>query len=91
MTSNLFFVSAIIPVFNGERSSVFDTVGRFDETQRYCDDWDWFMQARECGVSILVRRDVTQGLRRTSGTLIITGRSRFSTESIRFNREVTIS
>lgn len=46
------------------RRSVFDTVGRFDETQRYCDDWDWFMRAREYGVSMLVHREVTQFYRR---------------------------
>ena len=27
------------------RRSVFDKIGLFDETQRYCDDWDWFMRA----------------------------------------------
>lgn len=35
------------------RRHVFDTVGRFDEAMRYCDDWDWFMRAREAQVPIL--------------------------------------
>jgi glycosyltransferase involved in cell wall biosynthesis len=46
------------------RRSVFDKVGRFDGTQHYCDDWDWFMRARERGVSILIHREVTQFYRR---------------------------
>jgi len=40
------------------RRSVFDRVGRFDETNRICDDWDWFMRAREQGVGLLLHRDV---------------------------------
>ncbi|HET6515022.1 MAG TPA: glycosyltransferase [Thermodesulfovibrionales bacterium] len=51
------------------RRSVFDSVGRFDETQRYCDDWDWFMRAREHGVSMVVHRDVTQFYRRHGGNM----------------------
>lgn len=35
------------------RRHVFDNVGRFDEAMRYCDDWDWFMRAREAQVPIL--------------------------------------
>lgn len=40
------------------RRSVFDTVGRFDATLWQCDDWDWFMRARELGAGLLLHRDV---------------------------------
>ena len=40
------------------RRELFDTVGRFDETLRYCDDWDWFLRARELGVRLLLHRDL---------------------------------
>src|SRR5512143_601373 len=42
------------------RKSVFDKVGFFDESQRYCDDLDWFMRARELGIHILVHPEVTR-------------------------------
>lgn len=40
------------------RRELFDTVGRFDEALRYCDDWDWFLRARELGVRLLLHRDL---------------------------------
>jgi len=40
------------------RRSVFDTVGRFDPALWQCDDWDWFMRARELRVGLLLHRDV---------------------------------
>lgn len=43
---------------------VFDTVGTFDESQRYCDDWDWFMRAREAGIGIKTHEDVVAQYRR---------------------------
>ena len=43
---------------------VFDTIGTFDETQRYCDDWDWFMRAREAGIGIKIHEDVVAQYRR---------------------------
>ncbi len=46
------------------RRSVFDKVGFFDNTQYYCDDLDWFMRARESGVSLLIHREVVQLYRR---------------------------
>lgn len=46
------------------RKSVFDKIGLFDETQRYCDDWDWFMRARELHIEIIVHKDVVQFYRR---------------------------
>jgi glycosyltransferase involved in cell wall biosynthesis len=36
------------------RRSVFDQVGLLDESLRHCDDWDWFMRARECQVRMLL-------------------------------------
>ena len=46
------------------RRSVFDLVGQFDETQRYCDDWDWYMRAREAGVVIRKHEDLVHDYRR---------------------------
>lgn len=41
------------------RRSVFETVGRIDETMRYSEDVDWFMRAREAGVRIGQISEVT--------------------------------
>lgn len=46
------------------RRSVFDTVGLFDESLDFCEDWDWFMRAKELHVPIMVHRDVTYFYRR---------------------------
>ncbi|MBP1745881.1 MAG: glycosyltransferase [Deltaproteobacteria bacterium] len=46
------------------RRSVFDKVGLFDETQRYGDDWDWFMRARELGVEMVIHKEVIHLYRR---------------------------
>jgi glycosyltransferase involved in cell wall biosynthesis len=35
------------------RRIVFDMIGKFDEGMRQCDDWDWFMRAREQQVPML--------------------------------------
>jgi glycosyltransferase involved in cell wall biosynthesis len=51
------------------RRSVFDIVGFFDETLYYCDDWDWFMRARELGVPMLIHQDVTLIARRHEGNM----------------------
>jgi glycosyltransferase involved in cell wall biosynthesis len=51
------------------RRAVFDRVGRFDESFTYCDDWDWFMRAREMGVSIGVHSEVTLFYRRHDGNM----------------------
>lgn len=40
------------------RREVFDRVGPLDETLLHCDDWDWFMRAREIGVGMLMHRHV---------------------------------
>jgi|WetSurMetagenome_2_1015567.scaffolds.fasta_scaffold05945_4 glycosyltransferase involved in cell wall biosynthesis len=34
------------------RANIFQTVGMFDESMRFSDDWDWFVRAREKGVRI---------------------------------------
>lgn len=42
------------------RKSVFDKVGLLDETlEYYSDDLDWFMRARELGVSMVILKQVT--------------------------------
>jgi len=41
------------------RKSVFDKVGVFDETLRYCEDQDWFLRAREQDVFIVIIKQVT--------------------------------
>jgi glycosyltransferase involved in cell wall biosynthesis len=42
------------------RKSVFDKLGLFDETlQYYNDDLDWFMRAREVGISMIMLNEVT--------------------------------
>jgi len=46
------------------RRSVFAEVGLFDEALHFCDDWDWFMRARELGVSFRLHRDVVLLCRR---------------------------
>ncbi len=51
------------------RRSVFDKVGLFDERQRYCDDLDWFMRARELGICILVHPEVALYYRRHQGNM----------------------
>lgn len=40
------------------RRSVFDTVGLLSESMRFCEDWDWFMRAREARLGFLVHRHV---------------------------------
>lgn len=46
------------------RRGVFDKVGVFDQKQRYCDDWDWYMRARELGVGIKIHEEVVHYYRR---------------------------
>lgn len=40
------------------RRRVFEKVGLPDATMRFCDDWDWFMRAREARIPMLVHRHV---------------------------------
>jgi glycosyltransferase involved in cell wall biosynthesis len=46
------------------RREVFDQVGHFDPDQKYCDDWDWYMRARELGMRIKIHEDVVHYYRR---------------------------
>lgn len=46
------------------RRTVFDRVGLFDATLRFCDDWDWYMRAREMGIRIVVHPEVAIYYRR---------------------------
>lgn len=46
------------------RREVFETVGRFDPRQRYCEDWDWYMRARELGIDIRIHERVVHYHRR---------------------------
>lgn len=38
------------------RRSVFDTIGLLSESMRFCEDWDWFMRAREARIRLLIHR-----------------------------------
>ena len=40
------------------RREVFEKVGVLNVALRHCDDWDWFLRAREIGVGIVIHRDV---------------------------------
>jgi glycosyltransferase involved in cell wall biosynthesis len=46
------------------RRTVFDKVGLFDTTLRFCDDWDWYMRAREMGIRIVIHPEVAIYYRR---------------------------
>jgi glycosyltransferase involved in cell wall biosynthesis len=46
------------------RKSAFDKVGLIDEKFRQCDDWDWFMRAKELNVSMVVHKEVITFYRR---------------------------
>jgi glycosyltransferase involved in cell wall biosynthesis len=46
------------------RKSVFDKVGLFDEALRHYEDHDWFLRAREKGVSMIILKDITLHNRR---------------------------
>jgi glycosyltransferase involved in cell wall biosynthesis len=51
------------------RRSVFERIGRFNESLRYCDDWDWFMRAREVGVTIATHPETVLFYRRHEGNI----------------------
>ena len=44
--------------------AVFDTVGPFDETLPFTCDWDWFMRAREQGITMRTHPETVQYYRR---------------------------
>jgi GT2 family glycosyltransferase len=51
------------------RRSTFARVGGFDETLRYCDDWDWFLRAQELGVAMQMFQEVALCYRRHQNNL----------------------
>jgi glycosyltransferase involved in cell wall biosynthesis len=51
------------------RRSLFDRLGRLDPKLLYCDDWDWFMRARELGIHIGVHNGLVLYYRRHAGNL----------------------
>ena len=51
------------------RKSVFDRVGLFDESLRHYEDHDWFLRAREKGISIIILKDITLYYRRNENSL----------------------
>lgn len=53
------------------RRSVFDKVGHFDESLRCCEDWDWFLRARELGVSFVTHAEVMAYYRRHDRNLTL--------------------
>lgn len=46
------------------RRSVFNKVGLFDESLRHYEDHDWFLRAREKGVSLMILKNITLHNRR---------------------------
>jgi glycosyltransferase involved in cell wall biosynthesis len=46
------------------RRGAFKTVGLFDESRRFCDDVDWFLRAKEKGLSLMHHPEVVQYYRR---------------------------
>jgi glycosyltransferase involved in cell wall biosynthesis len=67
------------------RKSVFEKVGLFDETLHYGEDTDWFMRAREMGVSIAILQEVTHFYRRheSNMTLDTATRDRFFIKALK--------
>ena len=51
------------------RREVFDLVGPLDQTLLHCDDWDWFMRARELGIELLMHRHVVLDQRLHGGNM----------------------
>ena len=46
------------------RKSVFDKVGYLDESLDYCEDWDWFMRAKEMNIPMMLHQEVIYFYRR---------------------------
>ena len=51
------------------RRSVFDVVGVFDETLSYCEDWDWFMRAKELDIPMVIHPERVLFYRRHAGNM----------------------
>lgn len=45
------------------RRSVFDSIGFLSESMRFCEDWDWFMRARESDVPLLIHKCIVLHVR----------------------------
>lgn len=58
------------------RRSAFIRVGEFDETLRYCDDWDWFLRAQDLQVSMQMDQEVALYYRRHRNNLTRSPQSR---------------
>lgn len=58
------------------RRSAFARVGEFDETLRYCDDWDWFLRAQDLQVSMQMDQEVALYYRRHRDNLTASPQSR---------------
>jgi glycosyltransferase involved in cell wall biosynthesis len=66
------------------RRSVVERIGDFDETLRFSEDIDWFLRAREAGVSILVLPQVALLYRVHSNNMTRTGgHSHYLTQVLR--------
>lgn len=46
------------------RKSVFEKVGCLDESLDYCEDWDWFMRAKEMNIPMMLHQEVIYFYRR---------------------------
>ena len=53
------------------RRAVWETVGGFDPALRYGEDLDWFLRARERGISIAVSREVALIYRRHENNMTL--------------------
>ena len=51
------------------RREAFLRTGPFDEALRYCDDVDWFLRAKETGLTLRIHDDLVQVYRRHGGNL----------------------
>ncbi len=51
------------------RRKAFEIIGLFSESQRYADDVDWFLRAKEAGLSIIFHADVVHFYRRHSSNI----------------------
>ena len=49
--------------------SLFEQLGPLDTNLFYCDDWDWFMRARELGIHMHIHRGLVLYYRRHDGNL----------------------
>jgi glycosyltransferase involved in cell wall biosynthesis len=67
------------------RRRVFDRIGALSENMRLCEDWDWFMRARETAVPLLIHRHVVlhQRIHHANTTRQREAGARFTLEMVR--------